>query len=39
MGSFSLLYQDYLSNIRPKVLGIITKILFVKKIKDNIKNE
>ena len=28
MGSFSLLYQDYISNTRPKILGIITKILY-----------
>ena len=36
MGSFSLLYQDYVSNTRPKILGIITKILYSA---DNIKFE
>ena len=28
MISVSLLYQDYVSNIRPKILGVITKILY-----------
>ena len=28
MVSVSLLYQDYVSNTRPKILGIITKILY-----------
>ena len=28
MVSVSLLYQNYVSNTRPKILGIITKILY-----------